>query len=1591
MAKQRKQQQGVSPKRGLSTDTSYLNTPPGALTFALNVVNESEVGDDGWRSNEQSNEPCFTLGEGFIPIGQIYIGKGETVIFSVSQDEELSEIGITNVDCQYTTIVRHYLGFRLNNQISGTYRLRRGCERTLYFATPTPMIFNIDKPEDFQSDGIWDIDKFKLFKIYEQIPFFDSVEIVESGAVVAGSYNASIQYLDSDLNPTEWITTCEPIKIYNDSSSQDYDKVRGSTSIIDGITNFGITNKSIKFNFSNFDPTYPLYRVAIIAANTGNGLVSDVSFSAPISTNLTSFTYSGIESLITIGTEEDVIAFNNIITEAEFVEQIENRLILSKTKGVQVNFCNLQSYASRIKAQLHKELIVLNQFEDGNPKKENVNFYGAGYMPGEIYSYGIVYIFADSSLTPVYHIPGKADGYVSEMSSDNKAEEAEYQDESCGQEYWGLDSEGQPLLGQKVRHHRFPTRTEANLPLYNQVDDVEPFFVNRLIVEVTGTISAGTEILYRVDYEINGPLQFSTSFLAADYDPLFGLQRVVASSVSPIINITLEESIDSGVIWTPILSGASGLSGLVYNYDALPQDASSGVDTFTSEIMGIKFEGIDIPSQDDTNGIPIVGYYIVRNERTEGQKTVLDTGIITPNLQKEDKFIAMGHIYPTLVDKVTIDKDTFGLVHPEHLFNGREYKNVTSIVQHGEYQRGAQSKSSVLTQDVGAGTSYDPEIHKKGSADYDGFSLHTLTRETATIYADTPETTIIGLLNLGEVFYLNTLNFQTVEDQLDFRQDIYNISGDNKMGVIKLDLDIPDPTLVYDTVPYVSLNRSLPNPYSTFRTTPYFKENRNPIYFDTTEPDPDLNGTNSVIRNGDSYITPMKFHSAVFYNYRLRDRPSKSGTWKIIIGALLVVAGALITIGTLGGGAALGIAVAGYGISTISSGIETNLVTKVYGEQYDAGLRDTITDDDTKEVFGEENVDDGSNPPDDEMQWLSDVATNFWFESGVNMALRNGASIAITDFLNAPTNLGPNGIFSGIAAADSPATPLDTYILEKLTTIDTDNGDGRLYKGYAGAELYLLNRDYIRTNKQKVYFHLGLEYDCCSDCLEDFPLRNYYSEQSFQEELVDNYRVFLPNNYRDIEGEKGVITDTFRIQNNLYIHTEGALWHLPQDIQERVTGDVVSFIGTGSFFSIPPRKITDADKESAGTTHNWARMKTPNGTFFISADEGKPFLFDGNQLNPIFAGNETWFKANLPVRADADYIAASGIPYINANNPSNPYGTGFVSAYDTDKERFILTKRDFVFSQRVIGTPDFNTCVYNGSFIIFDGFQATIDAQALLGWEYIGLEDCRMKFSREVEELGILTREIEYIEGVVVEEPIDFDLSWTMSYSLEDQEWISWHSYMPNFYFYRLQEFYSWQNGDNNIYKHNKPNSYQIFYGTRYPHIIEYVDNERPRDTKLWDFLQIQSHATEFSETYQEDVDRNITFNKIIAYTAKQTTGILNLVPKVDGELWLEEQVINDFYSVPIDRHERDWTLNDLRDIVIDYDIPIFRRDFVSLQPEYYTDKVLNEDAIDYTKDWYDLQSFRDKYLVVRLIFDNFDNIRLVTNFTEEMDIKSFR
>ena len=2011
MAKEQEQNQNnnsVNIPGGLSVDASLVNQPAGTTRFVMTGVNETKEGDLGFIANEESNQPCYSLptegGTPYIPIGKVYIGDENNLIFLV-HPSGISALAILDKECNLNIIVTdkdqfEKFGFSVTQQIDATYRLRRGCERVVYWIDPKPRMFIIDKEEEFKNDdplapvndpnassfGDWEISKFGLFKTYKSIPVFNNIEVVDDGGVLPpGSYNFSIRYLDADFNPTEFISSTETIMIYNSPSTTQYRDIEGTTKEDQPYYQYPDSNKAIKLvlDAGSLDTTFPFYQYAITEANAGGGLISDTKYTAEISTRQPVFYYTGA-NYETSGSQEEVTMFNNIIERAESIEQIENRLILGNVKGKEINFCTLQRYASKIAADMITKEVFISEPDSGNSKDPAAHFHGIGYMPGEIYSFGIVYIFKDNSTSPVFHIPGKSNAIplntmfstgdnVFPMSNvNNSCESTRYIDNNtCGQDtFWGVDHEGDVLTNELVRHHRFPLRTDYNIPFVEKLTGAAAAAnIKILTIKVTkananyplvcdpddttcdlndevvadwgdqGTGGPGTTdygaafqlvLNYTEDgvpssltslldpYEfvgnvgdpvVSGPIQYSFftgNIFANIIDPTTLTISEVFESTSALVPpgtlVALTYSINplSGYsVWT----GTSSETGLTYTITEGIAPAGVNNVLYKSTVLGIKFSNIMLPSLSDTAGQEVIGYYIVRNERKQSDKSILDSAVLLPTT-KEKNFTAQGLLFPqynlTSTANSRVKKDVLGFISPEHKFDNVQYSVFSEIIQQGEFKKEDTIKSRVKINDVYPGTGKRGG-HKSGESDNDGFTLHIKTRDTHPKFL--PKTDFrFSFADIKEIFYLDALQDRTLLDSTDKSYDAFNLACDNKIGLFSLkDLYTFD---CLRALPYVYFTRNIAEPYSNFRLEPYYKESKNPERFNV------LTGMSTAeIFNGDTYISAIKYTNSIYYDTRMKKRAGKRSVLGIILGAILIVASVVVAIFTLGTAtplAAVGIAAglslaAGIGTAVALSGIKQEAWSKAYSREYDRGLRITITDDyllqdlDPNILAPDNDRGNKKNPSDDEIQWLGD-AVNLWFESTINMGLRHSFNDGSASYVKAPAIIEQGttypeedreyfGIHS-VKSADwkvpgenrdedvSPTTSLDTHMYTKLTYLDGAKLSNRSYLGLATGELYLLNPDYRRRNKQKAYFHLGLEYDCCTDCIETFPHRFHWSEQSFQEELTDNFRMFLPNNYKDIEGETGYITDLYRINNNLYVHTLEGLWHCPQTFQERVTQDIVSFIGTGEYFSIPPRKIVDDANSSSGNKHKWARTKTKYGVLFPSWKEKKWYLFNGETLQPISDnGLFTYFRNNMNSVIEQQYYTANKSEYPYINNPSNPIGVGFISTYDTNKERLIITKKDINIVNLPTTTP-YEICTEGPNTVIFTNMAQTIANRAAAGWTYIGIEDCKMKFVKTVQETttvlvnqlisipddidiyvfydtsgsfgfskigtGPITQaeitapsatnlyfpaidaslrdwidndltpsgwtgnlyryydsterwldfpskiplanrdkvllisltneaftfggpfnyhdrninftgqpsaaytadynaftgvggvystynkfiginypiatntlyppesktfvqhslaavkgrnytlaevnalpqnlyfstlewtalkgalqtnpystlldpngdpgleqwgwlikadrsvngnpatdecpatnnplipspiitacqfasdmnnllssqiiqdvEVDYTNNVNIYEyvqgqpfvPQIANTGWTMSYSLKTQQWVSWHPYIPSFYMHVQEKFYSWPQGSTHLWKHNRPNHYQTFYNRFYPFIVEYVDNPSPLVTKIWDNILFQTEAKKFDPISQEYFDqREITFSKAMFYNTEQISGMLQLQPKQNSSSnYLLEQTTNNTFGVKtIDRNERDWTMNDLRNIRDNYFVPMFIKDPLQFQSLYYIDKVINPNAINQNLDWTQLESFRDKFLVVRLIFDTFVDTRLIFNFS---------
>lgn len=1597
MAKELYNTKATKTGTGIHTDNSPLEQPKGTSRFILNGVNETGDGKRGSISNDRSNRAVTAVPDGYDVIGERYLGDDTLAIISVNRSNFREEIGLLDKDDVYKTVVNtSVLTLRIEHQCDIVYRLRRGKERVIYWVNGNNQArtFNFDRPYNFYSEAYqnyiragnnpdtytlerWDKSSFDLIKTYNAVPYFSNVEVLETGATLPGSYNFSIHLVDEDLNPTEWITTSNTVNIYNDSTNNPYHRIRGSRNLNTDAQSFGRASKSIKLTITNLDRSFPYYRVAVIRAAGNTGKPEKVLVSDLFSTSDSIFIYTGNDGALTETALEDILIDKEVIFAPQHIEQIENKLLLANTQGKNMPWCDFQKFASKVRSDLTTKEIFLNSIlSEGNVKNPKSTFFYRGYMPGEVYAFGIVYLCDDGTLSPVFHIPGRSSATT---GSDMVTHEltTKYLDvHNCStSNYWGVDANGDTLTGKNVRHHRFAFRKDVNKPLYTT--NTSTTNINKYRLKVTITLNpawtpgpieyptAGSPPLpvvinYGFKYKVDSSPTTDT-FTGQITDSDMGQEILIYDDVTPLDFVTgsvysqLDPTSQLAVDYNP---GTNDRFLITESYTSYVVDSIVNVDS--SEIFGIEFSNIEKPHPD------IVGFYIVRCERIDDDKMIVDNAVFGP-MTTFEQYKSFGLIMPkqfyTANNCGTIGnagktlqyyENGMWVFNPEFQFFNKkiEYDQIEiegtytetavniPVISNSDTTCNTGKSKGVYINDVQAGTSYNPDVNKKKDKDDDGFDLLIGYRNTNVAYSINNITVIP---DKRRIIHLTAAAYQNFE-----ANTYYNVSVDNKIGMYLTDEgDLIPSSTFYDTgttknkLLYGSLVKSNQNVYTNFITRAYYKEHNNPVMFGN------VSTINNVeIFNGDAQISALHMISTVFYDMVVADRAKKSKVWKIIAGAVLIVvgvvvgiftAGAGLSISAIGAGVLAGLAIS-YGVSLAMSGIKFEQFKSMVDVDYEKGLKETVVD---GGVF--ETIRDTIEKDDDTIRWFGDRVSNVYIESSVPFGLRSGLTCGVPDFMDAP------------APYDEAA--FRTYLTEKLTIVDRDQGSGRMYKGYATAEFYDMNLDYMRFNKEKIFFHLPLEYDCCSDSNELFPTRVWWSETSFQEEKIDNYRVFLPNNYRDIEGEHGEITDLYRLGNSLFIHTKEALWQLPQNLQERVTSEIVSFIGTGEFFNIPPRKVLDDNLGSAGSQHKWATIKTNRGVFFISEIEKKPYLH-GEGIKEISAGNSNWFENNMKPNISKQIFDKFGFEFLHVNNPANSQGVGYLAGYDRRFNRIMLTKKDYsilpeklavleLSNQIPLGGNQFVYVISNGNF-------------------YQGLNLIRLDNQ-------------EYFENK----------SWTMSYSFYTETWVSWHSFLPNFYINGKNSFYSFITTSESIWKHNIENHYQTYYGVFYPHINEVVEVAGIEDSIIED-ITLHTDAVVWDETLGGYADqRYTTFNKMMVYNSHQCSGEYVVVPKngqPNPSQWLFQQIKNKPGEIIASKEGRSWNINKFRDMVVNYKKPLFSTKWEDKKAAYYIDKVVTPGVVDLNKSWSELRQFNDKYVVIRFIFDNFNNVNLTLHYTLETE-----
>lgn len=400
-------------QNGLNKDLNYQR--PGDATFVLNAIRDNH---DGGRQEYQSEPGNLLIAS--IPVDNYYIGSiygqnDEVYVFYTDNDGS-DYIALFKQD-KLTTLAALNLGFDIRYPITGEYRVKNGCERIIYWCDKhnPDRYFNIDKPDDFKTTGVFDANKFKFVPDIKS-PKINLVSVNDSGGnLPLGSYYFQLEFVDKDLNSLYRTDISPQTVIYNEDQSDSFNNIDGGLNIpqydpaIGGVPN---TNKSITLNFSNLDTSFDYVKVNVIRQIAGTQVVDahSVSQLIPISSDEINWTYTGYNvSSGDYPVDYSSLVIDDIKYKASYVqEQVQGRLVRANVIQDTEDYSLFQAAASKITAQwVAKEVPINDQFALGNPKNPNTYWDCTTFQGDEIYAFAIQYLFDNGTWSPSFPLIGR--------------------------------------------------------------------------------------------------------------------------------------------------------------------------------------------------------------------------------------------------------------------------------------------------------------------------------------------------------------------------------------------------------------------------------------------------------------------------------------------------------------------------------------------------------------------------------------------------------------------------------------------------------------------------------------------------------------------------------------------------------------------------------------------------------------------------------------------------------------------------------------------------------------------------------------------------------------------------------------------------------------------------------------------------------------------------------------------------------------------------------------------------------------------------------------------------------------------------------
>jgi hypothetical protein len=316
----------------------------------------------------------------------------------------------------------------------------------------------------------------------------------------------------------------------------------------------------------------------------------------------------------------------------------------------------------------------------------------------------------------------------------------------------------------------------------------------------------------------------------------------------------------------------------------------------------------------------------------------------------------------------------------------------------------------------------------------------------------------------------------------------------------------------------------------------------------------------------------------------------------------------------------------------------------------------------------------------------------------------------------------------------------DEWVQEDFVSIANDN-------------TYTYNVTFSKQNKENTFTHLPADWTS-QFCYTYYPFRAIYSDSQIvdADNRVNNWLTYRALSYYDFPQNYGGLISLDGIQNKSVLarfENKSLLYNTMLTIN--TSNPQAAYIGNPTLFaSSPPVDFAETDLGYVGS-QNKMLLKIPQGQVTVDAKRGQVFLISGTQavdLSAFGSGMNRFFT---------DHLAFEILRYFPKVNIDNNFtGIGLHGVYDSKFDRVILTKLDYI----PVDTD-----------VVYDPISQEFYVEDLVN--------------------GVVLR-----TQVYVTDPDYFcNKSWTISFNFNTKSWVSFHSYIPNFYIGENNFFYSGING----------------------------------------------------------------------------------------------------------------------------------------------------------------------------------------------------